>query len=411
MNTYENREVKKYLAVTAVCALAAVLLIVWLAVQTTNQMRDKENLAIERLLVETLQQNPDTDVSKLIQVLNTTGEIEDGEREALLKTLYQYGIQENMYLIADMKGWQRQLIIGAAVFLCVAESGLVLLFCLYLRKRRQQIGQLCDYMEQISRGQYQLELAEISEDELSNLKNQLYKITVMLKEQAETARHHKEALAQSVSDISHQLKTPLTSASILLENLCENEEMPPDLRNKFIRETANQVQSMSWMIVSMLKLSRLDAGVVEFEQKEISVKEMVQEAVENLEVIAELKGVQVQVREMADTVRFLGDYNWNREALQNIVKNAIEHSKENEIVSVTVEDNNVYTAITVTNQGEPLSKEMQKQIFTRYYSASSDANHVGIGLPLAKAIVEKQNGYLTVESGQGKNSFVLKYRK
>ena len=259
---------------------------------------------------------------------------------------------------------------------------------------------------------YELALADNTEDELSHLKNQLYKITLFLKEESDHAKEKKTALAESVADISHQLKTPLTSASILLDNLNENEQMPPETRRRFLREVSRQIYSMNWMIVAMLKLSRLDAGMVALKKEPFSVNRMLTEAIDHLEIFAELKGVKIRVCGMEAQVLRVGDLDWNREAVQNILKNAIEHSKKGETVTVTLSDNAVYTSVSIANPGAPITKEKIKKIFERYYSAANDgSSNIGIGLPLAKAILEKQNAYLSVESENGYNVFIIKYLK
>lgn len=252
-----------------------------------------------------------------------------------------------------------------------------------------------------------------------------------MKEQADSARIKKVMLAQSVSDISHQLKTPLTSTQVLLDNLNDNPDMDYSTRKKFIYEALNQVNGMSWMIVTMLKLSRIDAGVVEFNNETISINKIIEEAVGNLEVIAEIKAVSIDIyvhNSNTDNIHkgsdnkvnklnksdiyINGDYNWNREALQNIIKNAIEHSRHKGTVKINITDNDVYTAVYITNRGDKLSDQRQKQIFERYYSeAKYEDNSMGIGLPLAKAVIEKQGGYISVESDDEKTTFIVKYIK
>ena len=252
-----------------------------------------------------------------------------------------------------------------------------------------------------------------------------------MKEQADSARIKKVMLAQSVSDISHQLKTPLTSTQVLLDNLNDNPDMDYATRKKFIYEALNQVNGMSWMIVTMLKLSRIDAGVVEFNNENISINKIVEEAVGNLEVIAEIKAVSIDIyvhnpntdnihkgsdnkdnKLNKSDIHIKGDYNWNREALQNIIKNAIEHSNDKGTVKINITDNAVYTAVYITNRGDKLSDQRQKQIFERYYSeAKYEDNSMGIGLPLAKAVIEKQGGYISVESDDEETVFIVKYIK
>jgi len=269
-------------------------------------------------------------------------------------------------------------------------------------------------MDCVVNGVYDLQLADNSEDELSNLQNQMYKVTIMLRERAKQYKAQKVSLAESVEDISHQLKTPLTSTTILLDNLLDNPDMPLPLREKFTKEAARQVQGMNWMILSMLKLSRLDAGVVEMKQETIFLWQLIEEVVHNLEVLAEVKQINLHFcnKEHFRHCTIQGDYKWNREAVQNIVKNGIEHSVELGTVDISVDENQVYTAIRVTNRGETISPETQKLIFERHFSDSgSGEDSMGIGIPLAKAILEKQNGYLSVESENGVTTFVMKYKK
>lgn len=165
------------------------------------------------------------------------------------------------------------------------------------------------------------------------------------------------------------------------------------------------------MIVSMLKLSRLDAGMVEFENKRFFVVDMIREAVDNLSVLAELRGLKVEYDpEMLQDIILCADYNWNREALQNIIKNALEYSDAGKNVTIAAKVNDVYAEIVVINEGKPLSDKQKRQVFTRYYSEGKfEENSIGIGLPLAKAIIERQGGYLTVESDSRKTKFILKY--
>ena len=233
---------------------------------------------------------------------------------------------------------------------------------------------------------------------------------VGLKEKADNASAKKVLLAESVSDISHQLKTPLTSTQILLDNLNDNPDMEEGIRKKFIYEALNQVNGMSWLIISLLKLSRIDAGVVEFHNDVVSLNELILEAIENLEVIAEIKGVAITPKFSECNVTINADYNWNREALQNIIKNAIEHSMSGTSVDIRIENNDVYKAVYITNQGKTLTKKEQQSIFERYYSkANFNDNSMGLGLPLAKAVIEKQGGYITVDSQDNKTTFIVKY--
>lgn len=278
------------------------LLTIW----QCGRMRERENAAVFALVEQIRQQYPQVDEDTFMQTLNDvfgssadtqgTDDTYDADTAQELRDLRErYGIREDDWAVAAQEPEERRAMMLNVVFLLLAEGLIVVLFTLYLHRRKQRLDQLTLYMERISMGQYDLDLLDNSEDELSNLKNQLYKIMIYLKEQADRERNSRKVLADSVSDISHQLKTPLTSAMIMLDNLTDNPDMEPATRRKFIAEAARQVDSMKWMIVSMLKLSRLDAGMIEFEEKEFSLDEMIASGAESLEVLAELKGQTVEI--------------------------------------------------------------------------------------------------------------------
>lgn len=422
MGTYKNKQAVKSLLLTGVVLVVGVVVYMSWIGWYTNKYKNMENTYIRCIIENVISQYPDFDMEEIAIILNKSyGELESSTTsEEFYNILRKNGITDNTFYIKDMSDIRNVNIIVSTLIIGVMSVLFIICFYIYLRRRKNAIVQLQDYMDKISRGNYELEINDNSEDELSSLKNSLYKIMVYMKEQADSARIKKVMLAQSVSDISHQLKTPLTSTQILLDNLNDNPDMEYATRKKFIYEALNQVNGMSWMIVSMLKLSRIDAGVVEFNNENISINKIIEEAVGNLEVIAEIKNVNIEKNidnrnedELNKSDIYIkGDYNWNREALQNIIKNAIEHSNDKGTVKINITDNDVYTAVYITNRGEKLSDKQQKQIFERYYSeAKYEDNSMGIGLPLAKAVIEKQGGYISVESDDEETVFIVKYIK
>lgn len=422
MGAYKNKQaVKSLLLIGVVLVVSVVTYISWIS-WYTHKYKNMENTYIRCIMENVINQYPDLDMEEIAIILNKSySELESSTTsEEFDSILRKNGITDNTFYIKDMSDIRNVNIIVSTSIIGVMSVLFIICFCMYLRRRKKDIFELQDYMDKISRGNYELEINDNSEDELSSLKNSLYKIMVYMKEQADSARIKKVMLAQSVSDISHQLKTPLTSTQVLLDNLNDNPDMDYSTRKKFIYESLNQVNGMSWMIVSMLKLSRIDAGVVEFNNENISINKIIEEAVGNLEVIAEIKNVNIEKNidnrnedELNKSDIYIkGDYNWNREALQNIIKNAIEHSNDKGTVKINITDNDVYTAVYITNRGEKLSDKQQKQIFERYYSeAKYEDNSMGIGLPLAKAVIEKQGGYISVESDDEETVFIVKYIK
>jgi two-component sensor histidine kinase len=422
MGTYKNKQAVKSLLLTGVVLVVGVVVYMSWIGWYTHKYKNIENTYIRCIMENVISQYPDFDMEEVAIILNKSyGELESSTTsEEFYSILRKNGITDNTFYIKDMSDIRNVNIIVSTLIIGVMSVLFIICFYIYLRRRKNAIVQLQDYMDKISRGNYELEINDNSEDELSSLKNSLYKIMVYMKEQADSARIKKVMLAQSVSDISHQLKTPLTSTQILLDNLNDNPDMEYATRKKFIYEALNQVNGMSWMIVTMLKLSRIDAGVVEFNNENISINKIIEEAVGNLEVIAEIKNVNIEKyidnhnenKLNKSDIYINGDYNWNREALQNIIKNAIEHSNDKGTVKINITDNDVYTAVYITNRGDKLSDQRQKQIFERYYSeAKYEDNSMGIGLPLAKAVIEKQGGYISVKSDDEETVFIVKYIK
>ncbi len=403
----KDREFQK--AIIRILILMAAGLIVWnLAVSVTN--RRIAAIYYERISAifgAISARYPDVEHGDWMQYLNATGNEEDGEA-----FLHQYGIlQGDMPILQAQTTQKRFQITGNLVWILIC-TGILLIFICYQKQRNRKIQELVDYIRKIEHGIYWIEIEENEEGELSRLQNELYKITVMLRESSELAGQQKKALADSVSDISHQLKTPLTSCLVLLDNLAESENMTEETRRRFLSEITGQLTSVSWLVQVLLKLSRLDAGVVELKEEEVSVSALIRSAVEKVGLLAEWKQIDIQVMGEEEPC-IKGDRHWLEEALVNLIKNAIEHSPEDSEIRIQVEDNQVYTCIHVRDFGSGISYEDQKHIFERFYrSADAGEDSVGIGLALAQEIMKRQNGYLTVESEPGQGTvFYMKFLK
>ena len=167
---------------------------------------------------------------------------------------------------------------------------------------------------------------------------------------------------------------------------------------------------MNWLIIALLKLSKLDANAVEFKKEKIDVSNMIENVVENLSIMAEIRDIQVMF-DNKDIVYIQADYNWYKEAISNILKNAIEHARHN--VTIKASENKVYTQIEIKDDGMGINKKDMKHIFDRFYkSQNSDENSIGIGLSLSKSIIEAQNGHIYVDSKDGEyTKFIIRYIK
>ncbi|MCM1304010.1 MAG: HAMP domain-containing histidine kinase [Lachnospiraceae bacterium] len=367
------------------------------------------NLAVASMLDSVVCAYPDASEEQLLTLLDERQDSGAGER-----LLGQYGIflQEKGSAFTGLKeretGFRG---IWTIVYLVVGAFLFGILF-LYLRHRQKEIGKLCGYMDEVERGNFSLDISHNRDDEFSGLKNELYKLTIFLKEQAKMAIDNRKALADAVADISHQLKTPLTSVTVLVDDLWEHQDMEPAVRNRFLREISSQISGVSWLIATLLKLSRLDAGVVELEHKPLSVRALTEKVCHKLELLAEWRQVELDFR-IPGEIWINGDEQWLTEALLNLVKNAIEHSIPGGEVLVTAEENDVYTLVTVQDHGEGISPEEQKHLFERFYRGRlAGADSVGIGLSLAKEIIVRQEGYITVDSDKERGTaFLIKFIK
>lgn len=390
--------------------IVTIITCIVISMQTYSQYKKISvitNEKISEIIEYIIKENPAIDTKNIIQILNSN-EYKDGEEE-----LKKYGIniEEVNSIIAVQKQMKTNIILNIILIVLFSILYMAIIF-IYLKQRDKKINQITQYINEIKNRKYDLNINENSEDELSNLKNELYKITIMLKEESEISRQDKEKIKMSVEDISHQLKTPLTSIMIMLDNLKDNPNMDEDTKQKFIFEISKQVDWINWLVISILKLSRLEADVVKFSNNKINVKKFIDEIIGNLEIPIEIKNQKISI-EGDEDASFIGDYKWQQEAITNIIKNAIEHNKENGKITIKYEENVLFTKITIIDEGQGIAKEDLKHIFERFYKAqNSSDNSVGIGLSLAKNIIEKNNGMINCKSEIGNGTeFIVKYMK
>ena len=284
-------------------------------------------------------------------------------------------------------------------------------FLFYTVHRYQDLRRLTGYLHRISGGEYSLDIRDNKEGELSILKNELYKMTLLLSRQAELLKNEKEQLADAISDISHQLKTPLTSMRVMTDLLRE-EKLEPERRKEFTRSLKQQLDRMEWLLTSLLKLAKIDAGTVHFKKEVLSVKELINRAVKPLLIPMELKEQTLEL-DGSEELTLTGDRNWTAEALINILKNCTEHTQTGGTITVKWEDNPIYTEIKISDNGCGIAKEDLPFLFKRFYKGKNAGEEsVGIGLAMAKSIIAGQNGDIAVASKLGEGtSFSIKFHK
>lgn len=411
MNHLKNKNIKHLILPMIILTIVTSIAI---TIQTYNQYKKvtiTTNQKIAEIIGTIINEEPEIDTRTIIKTLNSKQDTEEYQKGQDELKKYGININEANSIITVQNQMKQNLILNIILIILFSILWMTIIF-VYLRKRDKKINQITQYINQIKNRKYDLDINENSEDELSNLKNELYKITIMLKEESEISKKDKDNLKMSVEDISHQLKTPLTSITIMLDNLKDNPNMNENTKQKFIFEISKQIDWINWLVISMLKLSKLDANVVQFYEEKINLKKFIDEIIKNLEIPIEVKNQQIVI-EGNQNASFTGDYKWQQEAVTNIIKNCIEHNKENGKIYIKYEENTLFTKITIRDEGEGMTKEDLKHIFERFYKGqNSSENSVGIGLALAKNIIEKNNGMISCKSELDKGTeFVIKYMK
>ena len=319
------------------------------------------------------------------------------------KTLEKYGYDKDYRIEAN----DRWLVLATLINFAIVSLACIVVIVYYLRRfksRDESISMLTGYLDDLSRNIYDLDLSDNSEDEITLLKNEIYKTTVSLRETAELSQKERKALSCSLEDISHQLKTPLTSIRVMLDNILDDEDMPVEVRRDFLESISRQLEWIQSLVISLLKLARFDAGTIKLKEETVVMDTFLKDSVRRLAVITDIKNVNIALadEEKLKDVTFKGDYKWQLEAVTNIIKNAVEHSPENSTVKVSAEKNSIFTRIRIEDSGDGISEKDLKHIFERFYKAeNSGPDSVGIGLSLAKSIIESAGGYITVSSEKG----------
>lgn len=364
------------------------------------------NQKIAGIIDNVLEKYPDIEKREIVEILNSSDKTNN-------EILREYGIEldKDSVILENNTDFQKFIIIDVST-LIVFILILSIIFFKYNHSESKKINEITKYIEEINRGNYKLNIEENTEDELSILKNELYKITIMLKEVAENSQKDKTTLKDSLSDISHQIKTPITSILIMLDNILSDENMPEDIKKDFIKDIKREIINIKFLVESILKLSKIDSNSIKFIKKEVFIKDIINEVVKNVSMLSELKNIEIIVSG-DDSIKIICDLKWQVEAITNILKNCIEHSYENRKIYINYNQNNMYTELKIEDNGTGIDAKDLPHIFERFYKGkNSSSDSVGIGLALSKSIIESNNGYIQVDSELNKGTtFIIKYLK
>jgi signal transduction histidine kinase len=298
----------------------------------------------------------------------------------------------------------------AGILSIVSAAAFGTAFFVFTRARYKSIAQISNQIDLVLHNADHLYIGESDEGELSILHSEITKMTLRIREQNEALKKEKEHLADSLADIAHQLRTPLTSANLILSLLGNNPD--ENERKAFVRETEELLLRMDWLITSLLKLSRLDAGIVAFQSELIEVDNLINAALRPFLIPMELHDMNVQI-DAPHGIMIQGDAGWLSEAIQNILKNCMESAGDHGKIEIVGRDNPLFTEMTIHDSGAGFDQADLPHLFDRFYRGKNpNTAGYGIGLALCKMIITRQGGMVTAKNHpQGGALFTIRFPK
>lgn len=405
MNIYRDRQVK-HLCIFLAFYVAMIFLIgasiFWLQEKRLKGLY----LAHDASIVSSLS---DHGVSKDIIAMAITNETVNAEGRELLSTL---GITKHTATIyyPFLPVFQKD--IGAAMLFgsIVLAALLCIGFFAFFQKRERLYRNSIQIVDRFIEGDFSCRIARKEEGTFYRLLSCVEQLSFMLQTQMEAERKSKEFLKKTISDISHQLKTPL-SALIMYHDIMSDEPGNKETIRQYLDKTGLALQRMERLILSMLKIARLDTQSIIFEKESCLISDLVDQSIQELTERAAKEGKQIILNGLQDK-SVVCDSRWTEEAIGNIVKNGLDHTGKSGEIRITWECSVTMARIFISDNGPGIPPEELHHIFKRFYrgKAATDLAGIGLGLPLAKAIMEGQGGLLSVESSQGEGTtFILSF--
>lgn len=367
-----------------------------------NNIINDKAIIVEQLATK----YPDDEELIIKALINDKSSAEEG-----LKILEKYGIVSEINKTTSYKDLRNKIILLNTFFFITSILITTFFYLYHLKKTYSRINQINLYINDVLNDKNNFSIKDYEEGSFSALRNDVYKITNKLKEQNDRILKDKKYLEETLSDISHQLKTPLTSM-YMINDLLESNNIDIKKKREFLLKNRMQLERIEWLVTSLLKLSRLESGTIKLRRENVKVFDLVKKSLEPLKIQFELKHQAINVKGNLNTT-INCDFNWTSEALLNIIKNAHEHTNDKGHIDITWKDNPLYTEIIITDDGEGIKEEDIKHIFERFYKSSTNTKEsIGIGLNMSKQIIDKQNGDISVKSNLGKGtSFEIKFYK
>lgn len=403
----KNKEVRELILIeiiVLIIGIVSILLLNKYSYETYKEAIIENNLYIIDSIIS---KHPELENEVIDGIIN-----HDISKSESYEILNKYGLDrldtvdylnDNSYINKTIRKYN---IIYISILIIIVFSILII----YINKIYNKIRKLSIYTNDILNNKYNMDIREYSEGDISNLKNDLYKMTIKLKEQNELSLKDKIYLQDTLSDISHQLKTPLTSMYVINE-LLYDDKLDKSLKKELLNKSKKGLERIEWLITSLLKMSRLDSGSEKLILERVKLINIINKTIEPIKIPLELKNINLNVS-CSNDIKVNVDVNWTTEALINILKNAMEHTLENGNINIVCSDNPLYTMISISDDGCGISKKDLPHIFERFYKGMSNKESIGIGLNMSKKIIESENGNISVKSKENEGTtFIIKLFK
>ena len=396
-----NPEIKSYVKSFFILFIITIVLCVGTTFSAINIIKDKVIENNQAIIGQIISQRPEVE-EEIIDIITQGNSKENINLGKEILAKYNYGNNLSLTNEPIIKESMSKIFIIFLILICFVLIVSLILAILYFRKIYKDIKDMTDYVYNSSEGRNFDMKNRNQEGQIGLLKTELIKMTNILKEKVELLNNEKIFLNVVISDISHQLKTPMTSLIILNDLMYE--DLPKETKIEFLDKIKCQLNRMEWLIKSMLKLSKVEAKVIDFEKKEVKVSELIKKSISPSLISMEIKNIELTVNG-DENISYIGDINWSCEAFVNIIKNCIEHTDTNGKINISYEENPLYCEVVIKDSGEGIDKKDLPHIFKRFYKGkSSKDDSVGIGLAMAKSIIESQNGDIYVKSEKNKGS-------
>lgn len=354
----------------------------------------KQIILNNEMIVGTVLQNGEANVSDIVAALKK-------ENFTSSNILTQYGLKnlESLDYLPSMKKIKQKYFFGGGFITLISAFFFSFLYLKVVRKKQKQYQLLDEYFYNLLYNDQHIHFNKVVDDDFTTVQNDIIKVTRRLQNALANEEKTKKELSKTLADISHQLKTPLTSLAIINDAL-KYDNILEEQKDVFLKEQERTMNHMQILITTLLKVSQIENGMIPLKKEPHDLRKVIDKSLLNLDYLITAKELKIE-KDIPKSIITMDKY-WLGEALTNIIKNACEHSFDGGKISITVKKNPIYVSLEIKDYGEGIKKCDLPHLFERFYCCQNNKDSVGIGLNLTKSILDKMNATVKVKSEYGK---------